>query len=282
MIKAINSIHCLLHHSWTLRATSVPWTLHKSLLAKNVSCFLQCCFPPGFPSVISPVPYTLLLYKFIHLFLPPFQHLLSFGLIAGSFLLPEICQVLHEQMPSCTRQNNDMNNQTSQQRSYLVSMRVGSTIMIIIKSITVHAFILQLILNNCNLVSFKCLQLSTDHLSNTVCSITSDSRYSRMFNDDVSAYVLSWLIFTRPNCTILCTTHYLYSFINTTIEICTLCQCQGGCFISPVQKCWGQTYEQCPKKNRFCKALSGRQFGLFHAEMYSLRVSRAAKDSVKQ
>ncbi len=162
MIKAINSNHRLLHHSWTLRATSVPWTLHKSLLAKNVSCFLQCWFPLGFPSVISTVLYTLLLYKFIHLFLPPFQHLQSFGFITGSFLLPEICQVLHEQMPSCIKQNNDMNGQTSQKRSYLVSMLVGSTLMIIRKSITVHAFNLQLIQNNCNVVSFNVLQFSTD------------------------------------------------------------------------------------------------------------------------
>lgn len=142
-IKAIDSNHCLLHHSWTFHATSVPLqqyqndqgkrfrTLHKSLLAKNVPCFLQCWFPPGFHSIISPVPCTLL-YNFIYLFPPPFQHLQPFGLIAGSFLLPEICQVLHEQMPSCIKQNNDMNDQTTQQRS-LVSMLVGSTIMIIIK-----------------------------------------------------------------------------------------------------------------------------------------------------
>lgn len=88
-------------------------------------------FSVGFHSIISPVPCTLL-YNFIYLFPPPFQHLQPFGLIAGSFLLPEICQVLHEQMPSRIKQNNDMNDQTTQQRS-LVSMLVGSTIMIIIK-----------------------------------------------------------------------------------------------------------------------------------------------------
>ncbi len=55
-----------------------------------------------------------------------------------------------------------MNGQTSQKRSYLVSMLVGSTLMIIRKSITVHAFNLQLIQNNCNVVSFNVLQFSTD------------------------------------------------------------------------------------------------------------------------
>ncbi len=88
------------HHSWTLRATSVPWTLPQSLWQKmsHVSSVLVSSRFP-FSHLNCPLhSSSLQIHPFV---LPPFQHLQSFGFITGSFLLPEICQVLHEQMPSC-------------------------------------------------------------------------------------------------------------------------------------------------------------------------------------